>query len=141
MPGQVVREYLALRREWDLSTAERATGLTRDDPIDPDRPIDFDQDAVEAAWSGLERLRQQWCTRTVIARLDRKASFGNQSEFNPDGLEVLSMQTASNDEVTLRTREYPFDAGLPTDYDYTLRLVDGQWRLDGRATEGLRDLL
>jgi hypothetical protein len=140
-PAQVVREYLALRREWDLSTAERASGLKRGDAVDPDRPIHLDQDAVQAARSDLDRLRHQWCTPAVVARLDRRASFGNSSEFNPDALVILSMRQASDDEVRLRTREYPFDAGLATDYDYTVRLVNGEWRLDDRATEGLRDLL
>lgn len=140
-PDHVVREYLAMRREWDLSTAERASGMKRGDPVDTDRAMDFDQHAVEAAWSDLDRLRQQWCTPAAAARLDRRASFGGTSEFNPNGLTVLSMQQVSDQEVRLRTREYPFDAGLPTDYDYTLRLVNGEWRLEDRATERLRDLL
>jgi hypothetical protein len=141
-PAQVVREYVALRREWDLSTAERATGLKRGDSFDPERLIDFDQDAVEAAWLDLDRLRQQWCTPAVVARLDRRASFGNSSEFNPDGLVILGVGQASDDEVRLRTREYPFhDAGRPTDYDYRVRLVDGEWRLEDRAAEGIHHLL
>ena len=46
--------------------------------------------------------------------------------------------------MTLLTREYPFDAdgtGLPTEYEYVVRRVNDEWRLDGRATEGIRDLL
>jgi hypothetical protein len=141
-PAQVVREYVALRREWDLATGERVSAVKRDEPSDPD-PRDFDWDAANAAWSDLHRLRQQWCTPEAVERLHPRASFGNSSEFNPD-LEILDERQTSDDEVTLRTREYPFDADgtrLPTEYEYSIRLIDGEGRLDGRSSEGIRDLL
>lgn len=141
-PAQVVREYLAMRREWDLATWERVSGTKRGKPIDP-APGDFDWDAANAAWSELHYLRQQWCTPEAVERLNPRASFGNSSEFNAD-LEVLDVRHASDGEVTLRTREYPFDADgtrLPTEYEYSIRLIDNEWRLDGRSSEGIRDLL
>jgi hypothetical protein len=95
-PAQVIREYLALRREWDLATWERVSGIKRGKPIDP-APRDFDWDAANAAWSELHCLRQQWCTPEAVERLHPRASFGSSSEFNAD-LEVLDVRHASDGE-------------------------------------------
>ncbi len=155
---QVVREYLALRREWDISTAERATGWKRGELVDPDRFVypDPEEDPAllgRARWE-LRRLREEWCTPAAVARLDPRASFGTTSEFNPDDLVVLSLHSVSDQEVRLRTREYPYaqyppvedDIVFATEYDYVIRLVDGAWRLDqrssaGKGSEVIRDLL
>ena len=152
--GQVVREYLALRREWEISTAERATGWKRGELVDPDRVGAPDDEELERAWSELHHLREEWCTPAAVARLHARASFGTTSEFNPDGLVVLSLHPVSDQEVRLQTREYPYaqyppvedDLVLATEYDYVIRLVDGAWRLDQRSSAGMgskviRDLL
>lgn len=142
-PAQIVREYVALRREWDLATWERVSGMKRGEPIFDPAPLDFDLGAERAAWSELHHLRQQWCTPEALERLHPRASFGNSSEFSAE-VEILDVRQASDGEVTLLTREYPFDADgtrLPTEYEYAIRLVHGEWRLDGRSSEGLRDLL
>ncbi len=150
---QVVRQYLALRREWETSTAERATGWKRGDLVDPGRLGTPDEAELDRAWSDLQRLREAWCTPAAVARLDPRASFGTTSEFNPDDLAVLRLHQVSDDEVRLRTREFPYaqhpddaDDLLPTEYDYVIRLVDGAWLLDQRSTAGIgneaiRDLL
>jgi hypothetical protein len=141
-PTQVVREYLALRREWDLSTAERVSGVTRGELTEPN-PGAFDWSAAAVAWSELRRLRQQWCTPEAVARAHARASFGTSSDFNPD-VEILEVRHAPDGHVTLRTREYPFDADgtrLPTDYEYEIRRINNEWRLDSRASEGVSDLL
>lgn len=153
-PGQVVREFLALRREWDTSTAEHVTGWTRGEPTDPHRFDALDQEELERAWSVLQRLREEWCTVAAVARLHSHASFGTASEFNPDDLVVLGLDRVSDQEVKLRTREFPYaqyphvedDVVLATKYDYVIRVVDGAWRLDQRSTAGMgteviRDLL
>ena len=84
----------------------------------------------------------EWCTPAALARLEPRASFGTISEFNPDDLVVLGVDRLSDQEVSLRTREYPYaadDVRLATEYRYTLRLVDGAWRLDQRSTRGSGD--
>jgi hypothetical protein len=149
---EVVREYLALRREWDISTAERATGWKRGELVDPDRFVTPDPEEEDPA--ELQRLRAEWCTPAAVARLDPHLSYGTTSEFNPDDLVVLSLQRVSDQEVRLRTREFPYaqyphvedDFVLATEYDYVIRLVDGAWRLDQRSSAGtgsevIRDLL
>jgi hypothetical protein len=88
-------------------------------------------------------LRQHWCTPEAVERVHPRASFGTSSEFNPD-VEILDVRHASEGHVTLRTREYPFDAEgtrLPTEYEYEIRCIDDEWRLAGRASEGISDLL
>lgn len=148
-PGQVVRDYLALRREWETSTAERATGWKRGELVDPDRLVALDDEALDRAWSDLRALREEWCSPAAVARLDPHASFGTASEFDPDDLVVVSLHRVSDQEVNLRTREYPYaEQGvlLATEYDYVIRRIDGVWRLDQRSTWGsgtevIRDLL
>ncbi len=140
-PVAVVREYLELRREWELSTMERVTGWERGDPIDPERDPDFDADAFEEAKETLAQLRLRWCTPEALTRVDPRPSFGTGPMFNPDGLEILSVDQVSDDEVRLRTREYPFGLDIASDWEYTLRLMGDEWRLDARSSEGLQDLL
>ena len=129
---------------------ERATGWKRGELLDPDRFVAApDQSALDEAWSDLRRLREEWCTPAAVGRLDPHASFGTSSEFDPDDLVVLTVDRVSDQEVVLRTREYPFavdDLKIATEYDYVICLVDGAWRLDQRSTVGLgaeviRDLL
>ena len=148
-PGQVVREYLALRREWETSTTERAMGWKRGELVDPDQFGAPDEGALDRAWSDLRGLREEWCSPAAVARLEPHASFGTASEFNPDDLVVLGIHRVSDQEVKFRTREYPYaeqGVALATEYDYRIHLIDGVWLLDQRSTRGsgaevIRDLL
>lgn len=78
------------------------------------------EDAQEAAWLEISRLRQEWCAPAAVARLHRRPAFGSSSEFNRDRLTVLGVNPISDEEVRLRTREFPYYADgwvLPSDYE------------------------
>ena len=69
-PAQVVREYLAARREWAASTMERAAGWKPGEPVDPDHDVAPDEDALDRAWTDLRRLREERCAPAALARLE-----------------------------------------------------------------------
>lgn len=100
-----------------------------------------DFDAIKAR---IADIRERYCTRRVIAP-ELTASYGNDPDTDPKHVRVLEVRQIHRDRVRIVTMqsgapemgviEDGETVTFPTQYEYSLLLVGGQWRLNPRTAD------
>jgi hypothetical protein len=134
-PTDVVLGYMRARSEWELDTMERTTGWRRGEDVDPWALPSPDERALEAAWTSLRLLREQWCAPGVIYLLDPHLPFGNVPDADPGTARVVSVQIVGSEAiVTMSERQDP-GSDLTEIVAYTLARDHGAWKLTDRSMQ------
>jgi hypothetical protein len=135
-PEEFVRRFLIAWRAWELE-AER---ISDEDEAEEKRGEQTGEEGLEESdISAIDiqyrELIKTFATPRVIAQ-DVGASWGSPPTANLATTEFVATEKGRAG-VVVRTREMGHYALPPAEYEYLLKIVEGEWRIDDRRSRNL----